>query len=209
VHESGSVEVAHWSQAWQAFGRRAPDGLLEALLARYAEPHRAYHTRQHLRECFEQLEPAAGLAHALADVQLALWFHDAIYDTRAQDNEERSAQWAVDALSGAGADPSIGPRVRALVLATRHAAVPEGPDAQLLVDVDLSILGAPRERFDEYERQVRVEYAWVPEPAFRSARAGVLRGFLARPHIFSTPWFADRREASARANLERSLAALG
>jgi predicted metal-dependent HD superfamily phosphohydrolase len=203
------VEIAHWNRAWDAWGLRAPDGLLEALLARYAEPHRAYHTRQHLRECFEQLEPAAGSAHALAEVQLALWFHDAIYDPRAQDNEERSAQWAGDALRAVGADPSIGLRVRALVLATRHAAVPEGPDAQLLVDVDLSILGAPRARFDEYERQVRVEYGWVPEPAFRAARANVLRGFLARPRIYSTEGFADRLEAAARANLERSLAALG
>jgi predicted metal-dependent HD superfamily phosphohydrolase len=203
-----SLEVAHWNHAWQAWDLRAPDGCLEALLARYAEPHRAYHTRQHLRECFEQLEPAAGLARALPDVQLALWFHDAIYDPRAQDNEERSAQWAAEALAAADADPALAPRVRALVLATRHAAVPEGADAQLLVDVDLSILGAPRARFDEYERQIRVEYAWVPEPAFRSARANVLRGFLARPRVFSTPWFHARLEEPARANLQRSLASL-
>ena len=204
-----TLEIAHWNQAWELWALRAPDGLLEALLTRYAEPQRAYHTRQHLRDCFEQLDPAAGLARALSEVQLALWFHDAIYDPRAQDNEERSARWAADALEAAGADPAIAPRVRALVLATRHAAVPEGGDAQLLVDVDLSILGAAPARFDEYERQIRVEYAWVPEPAFRSARAGMLRGFLTRPRIFSTAWFGERLEAPARANLERSLAALG
>src|SRR5262245_20829361 len=113
------LEVAHWSRAWDAWGLRPPDGLLAELLARYAEPHRAYHTRQHLRDCFEQLELAAPLAGALPEVQLGLWFHDAIYDPRAQDNEERSAQWAVDALSAAGADPALAPRVRALVLATR------------------------------------------------------------------------------------------
>jgi predicted metal-dependent HD superfamily phosphohydrolase len=206
--EFGAIEIAHWSQAWEAQSLAVPAGLLDALLARYAEPQRAYHTRQHLRECFEHLEPARSLAHALPEVQLALWFHDAIYDPRARDNEERSAQWAADSLAGAGAAPETADRVRALVLATRHAAAPEAADARLLVDVDLSILGAPPARFDEYERQIRIEYAWVPEPAFVQARANVLRGFLARPSIFNTPWFAARLEAPARANLEQSLAAL-
>jgi predicted metal-dependent HD superfamily phosphohydrolase len=141
-------------------------------------------------------------------VQLALWFHDAIYDPRAQDNEERSARWADEVLGAAGASPASAARVRALVLATRHAAVPEDPDAQLLVDVDLSILGAAPGRFAEYERQIGVEYSWVPRDAFRQGRANVLRRFLARERIFSTPWFHQRLESRARANLERSLAAL-
>ena len=169
---------------------------------------RAYHTLQHLRECFAQLAPVESCAEHLAEVELALWFHDALYDTRAQDNEERSADWARQALAQAGVPAEVGARVRALVLATRHAALPEVGDAQLLVDVDLSILGAAPVRFDEYERQIRQEYAWVPDAAFRQARANVLRGFLARPRIFGTPWFANRLEAPARANLARSLHAL-
>ncbi len=203
------LEIGHWSHAWQAWSIRPPVGLLDALLARYAEPQRAYHTRQHLRECFAQLEPARSLARALPELQLALWFHDAIYDPRAQDNEERSAQWAVESLGAAGAAPDVAQRVGALVLATRHAAVPECADAQLLVDVDLSILGASEARFDEYERQIRAEYAWVPEAAFRHARARVLHGFLARPRLCGTGWFGERLETRARAHLERSLRALG
>lgn len=204
-----TTEVAHWSQAWSAWELPTPPGLLEALLARYAEPHRAYHTRQHLRECFEHLEDARALARALPEIQIALWFHDAIYDPRAQDNEERSAEWASGALLEADVPPAVASRVRALVLATRHAAIPEHADAQLLVDVDLAILGAVPARFSEYEQQIRVEYAWVPDDAFRRARAGVLRGFLSRPHVFGTASFRERLEAPARANLERSLAALG
>ena len=199
------MERECWRDAWQALGVTAPAGLLDALVARYAEPHRAYHTLQHLRECFEALASGASLAEHLAEVQLALWFHDAIYDTRAQDNEEQSARWASESLAQAGAQEDAVARVHDLVMATKHAAVPTGRDAQLLVDVDLSILGAPEARFAEYERQVRREYAWVPEDGFRRARARVLESFLARPRIYSTRWFEQRLEERARANLSRSI----
>jgi predicted metal-dependent HD superfamily phosphohydrolase len=198
-------ERAQWDAAWKTLARPAPPGLLSDLAARYAEPHRAYHTLQHLRECFVQLEPAADLADHLAEVQLALWFHDAIYDTRAHDNEERSARWARDALLTAGVDREPAERVEHLVLATKHDATPESADARLLVDVDLSILGADGARFREYEEQVRREYAWVPDTTFRERRAQVLTRFLARPSIYSTPRFAARLEQQARTNLSRSL----
>ena len=107
-----------------------------------------------------------------------------------------------------GAPDETAGRVRDLVLATKHDAVPETVDARLLVDVDLAILGAPRGRFAEYEAQVRREYAWVPEPAFRTARAKILGEFLARPAIYSTPGFRGRLEARARENLARSIGEL-
>ena len=198
-------ERAQWDAAWDALGRPAPDGLLSDLAARYAEPHRAYHTLQHLRECFVQLEPVTDLAEHLAEVQLALWFHDAIYDTRGHDNEERSARWAREALLAAGVDREPAERVERLVLATKHDATPEGADARLLVDVDLSILGADGARFREYEAQIRLEYAWVPDTTFRERRAQVLTRFLARPSIYSTSRLAARLEQQARSNLSRSL----
>lgn len=183
-------ERAQWDAAWRTLGRSAPRGLLSKLAARYAEPHRAYHTLQHLRECFVQLEPAGGLAQHLAEVQLALWFHDAVYDTHAHDNEERSARLAREALVESGVCRETAERVEGLVLATKHNATPEGADARLLVDVDLSILGADGARFREYERQIRHEYS---------------TSFLERPSIYSTPPFAARLERPARTNLSRSL----
>ena len=96
-----------------------------------------------------------------------------------------------------------------MVMATRHAAVPPDPDARVLVDVDLSILGAPAARFDEYEAQVREEYAWVPGFIYRRERRKILQGFLARPAIFSTAPFLERYEQQARVNIGRSLGALG
>jgi predicted metal-dependent HD superfamily phosphohydrolase len=82
--------------------------------------------------------------------------------------------------------------VHALVMATGHDAVPQGRDQEVLVDIDLSILGATPARFDEYEQQVRAEYAWVPEFLFRRKRRAILGQFLARPR--STP---PRRCASS------------
>ncbi len=202
------LERARWEDAWKTLGVPEPQGVFTELVARYAEPHRAYHTLQHLRECFEVLEPACALASHLAEVQLALWFHDAIYDTRKQDNEDESARWAYSSIVTAHASPETATRVRDLVVATKHNAVPEGADAQLLIDVDLSILGADEARFAEYEKQIRQEYSWVPEEGFRQARAQVLASFLARASIYSTPWFASRLEERARTNLRRSLGEL-
>ena len=203
------TEQEKWSETWSRLGVAAPEWLLVELVARYSEPHRFYHTLQHLRECFSALDPTAHLARHLAAVQLALWFHDAFYDTRAQDNEEQSAKWAEEALVAGGAGADTAAQVRELVLATKHNAVPEEEDAKLLVDVDLSILGAPEPRFAEYERQVRQEYGWVPEDAFRQGRARILASLLSRASIYSTDWFISRLEEQARKNLSRSLKELG
>ncbi|HSE86083.1 MAG TPA: N-methyl-D-aspartate receptor NMDAR2C subunit [Candidatus Binatia bacterium] len=199
------TEQEQWSETWSRLGAAAPEGLFAELVARYSEPNRFYHTLQHLRECFSILDLASHLARRLAEVQLALWFHDAFYDTRGQDNEEQSAQWAEESLVAAGAGLDAAARVRELVLATKHNAVPEEEDAKLLVDVDLSILGAAEPRFAEYERQVRQEYGWVPEDAFRQGRARILASLLNRASLYSTAWFVSRLEEQARKNLSRSL----
>src|SRR5687768_3337965 len=105
------TEQERWSETWSRLGAVAPETLLAELVGRYSEPHRFYHTLQHLRECFSVLEPASHLARHLGEVQLALWFHDAIYDTRAQDNEELSARWAEQSLVAAGASSDTAAQV--------------------------------------------------------------------------------------------------
>jgi len=201
---------AAWNTAWQALGARADglDALLSAVLACYREPHRHYHTVQHLDECFERLAPLRDRAAHPAEVEVALWFHDAVYDVQRHDNEARSATWAVDALTARGVGAAAAQRVHRLVMATRHSAPTDTPDETLLVDVDLSILGADPARFDEYERQIRAEYAWVPEPVFRARRRAVLEQFLARERLYGTPPLAALLERPARENLARSIARL-
>lgn len=198
-----------WDRASGALGLRAGNrALRDTVLARYAEPHRRYHTLQHLRECLSWFASVLPQAEHPGEVEFALWFHDAIYALRGHDNEALSAQWAVAELAAAGAEADVMARVQSLVLATRHSALPQTPDEQLLVDVDLAILGAPPARFDEYEAQVRDEYSFVPPEVFQARRADILAGFLARPVIYSTPGLRDVLESQARANLLRSMAAL-
>jgi predicted metal-dependent HD superfamily phosphohydrolase len=165
---------------------RRNEALRQRLLASYREPQRRYHTLQHLAECIARFEPVQDLATSPGEVELALWFHDAVYDVRRHDNEARSAAWARDELLAAPAAAAAAARVHALVMSTRHDALPEPGDAMLLVDIDLSILGASPDRFDEYEAQIRAEYAWVEDRVFRSKRRSILTAFLARPTIFGT-----------------------
>lgn len=196
-----------WRRAWAGIGA-AGEGtaLFERLKAAYAEPQRHYHTLQHLGECLALFDGARTLADRPHEVELALWFHDAVYEVKRHDNEQRSADWAREALRDAGVGGDAAQRVHDLVMATRHTAVPAGRDERLLVDIDLSILGAERARFDEYERQIRREYAYVPGFLFRRKRREILKGFLDRPAIYGTPHFHDALEARARENLARAIA---
>jgi predicted metal-dependent HD superfamily phosphohydrolase len=198
-----------WREAWAAIGVDAPRGpLFDELLARYREPHRHYHTLQHLGECIAWLQREQAAAERSGEVALALWFHDAIYDVHAHDNEHRSADWAHRALLTSGVAADAARRVHDLVMATKHDTVPRGMDAELLVDIDLSILGAERERFDEYERQVHAEYSFVPDEVRLPRRGAILQRFLNRPVIYSTPRMHAHLEARARENLQRSISAL-
>src|SRR5690349_10108880 len=150
-----------WLAVWHALGGRPPRQLHDEVVARYGEPHRHYHTARHLDECFAYFDQIGQFAAHPAEVALALWFHDAIYQPRRQDNEERSADWARATAIAAGAPTASAERVHALIMATRHDALPQSVDGEVLVDIDLAILGAVPARFDEYERDVRAEYAWV------------------------------------------------
>lgn len=199
------IDQERWTSAWRGLDALPRQGLFETVLEHYSEKHRAYHTLQHLDECFAALDPASHLAQRIAEVELALWFHDVIYKTEGSGSEEASAQWAEQELLAGGAPSEAAGRVAGLIMQTKHDAVPEAADAQLLVDVDLSILGAQEARFDEYEAQVRQEYSWVPGMLFRRNRAKLLTSLLERPSLYSTTWFGERLEERARLNLGRSL----
>jgi predicted metal-dependent HD superfamily phosphohydrolase len=198
-----------WIQLWTKV-TAGVDGwpVFQELASLYSQPHRHYHNLHHIAECLAEFDSARHLARQPAAVELAIWFHDAIYDTRAHDNEERSAELAKRRISGAGGDPALGESVAALVMATKAHDPALHPDAPLLVDVDLSILGQADARFQEYETQIRREYEWVPEATFAAKRAEVLERFLARERIYTTELFFAKYEERARANLRSSLRAL-
>jgi predicted metal-dependent HD superfamily phosphohydrolase len=202
------LSLEAWSALWNRLGARHQPGARHAeVLARYAEPHRAYHTGEHIARILTLLDGVRGRLRRPDEAELAVWLHDLVYDPRATDNEARSADLAAAWLAEGGADATRGERVRTLIMATRHAAPPTEHDARYVVDVDLSILGAPPTEFDRYELQVREEYRFLSDSEWRTGRARVLRRFLDQPRIFLTPELAAF-EAPARANLARSIAQL-
>lgn len=190
-----------WASAWSDLGLQPPPGLFDQLVRAYEEPQRHYHSLQHLSECLAHFEQVRHLAQQPGEVAIALWFHDAIYDVRGKDNERQSADWAIRVLVSCQASQAVLARVERLIMATRHDATPCAPDEQLLVDIDLAILGATPERFAEYDALVRAEYAWVPAWVYRLKRRRVLKAFLARPSLYSTAYFKGRYERQARINL--------
>jgi predicted metal-dependent HD superfamily phosphohydrolase len=200
------LQERRWRQLWGRLrGAGDPSALHADLVARYSERGRFYHTLTHIEHCLGELEWARPLAHDPDAVELALWFHDAVYDSKARDNEERSAQLAMAALQAAALPESLGWEVARLIDVTRHEAAPADIDARIVVDVDLSILGQAESIYDEYEDQVRREYAWVPGDTFAARRAEFLRALLARPTLFGTPLFQERYERPARHNIKRWL----
>ena len=194
-----------WSFAWQALARPAPLHLRLVLQTAWSERHRRYHDLVHLRECLALWTIWQGRCDRPEEVALALWFHDAVYGTSFNDNELLSAAWAARSLGQAGVASEISQRVFDLVMATCHDAEPDGRDAQLLVDIDLAILGSSPVRFKVYDRDICLEYEAVPKPKYREGRRRVLESFLKRESIYRTDVGRELLEAQARINLRDAL----
>jgi predicted metal-dependent HD superfamily phosphohydrolase len=202
-----SISIERWQSTWSKLGLEAPQApLFDSIIQHYSEPHRYYHTVRHLEECFAKLEELRAEAQCLGEIELALWFHDAVYALSRHDNEEKSAKWAYTCLQAVNAPSEMMERVYSLVMATRHNAPSSDIDAKILVDVDLSILAAPCSRFQEYEQQIRNEYRHVPSLQFNQKRKEVLEIFLNRSRIFNTNTFFERYELQARNNIVQAIA---
>ncbi|MFF9350883.1 hypothetical protein [Streptomyces sp. NPDC014734] len=185
-------------------GAPGPDPLPYAdnLLARWAEPQRHYHTTAHLIAVLDHVDTLAGYATDVDAVRLAAWFHDAVYRPDRSENEERSAALAERALPEAGVPAEVTAEVARLVrLTVTHDPAEGDADGEVLCDADLAILAAPPREYAAYAAQVREEYGFVPDDAFREGRATVLRQLLDLPGLFRTPLGAERWEPRARQNL--------
>ena len=189
-------------------GHDSARAVFHDLYARYTAADRRYHDIHHIDDCLQLFDTVRALALQPDAIEFAIWFHDAIYDSRKSDNEASSASLADSALAQLGVPRATRQSVCDLIIATQHNAPPADPDAALLVDIDLSILGQPATKFDAYEAGVRFEYAWVTDSAFRAGRSKVLQSFLDRTRIYTTNYFSAAFESAARQNLNRSLANL-
>ncbi|MER8896339.1 hypothetical protein [Mesorhizobium sp. M0676] len=187
--------------------------LKQELSGFYRAEGRHYHNLAHIEAMLALAGNYRASLHDPEAVEAAIWFHDAIYDSKAKDNEAQSAALAEERLAGR-TDAGRLDRIGAMILATSTHQLPSFDDAaalrdaSLFLDMDLSILGAAPDAFDAYERAVRREYAWVEEPMWRAGRGAVLKSFLSRNHIFHTDEFRQRFEPQARQNIARSIEAL-
>ena len=203
--------MRHLAPAWLDLARRvqARDdvaGAGAALLGRWAEPHRAYHDLAHLSEVLERVDLLAPEADRPDAVLLAAWFHDAVYDPTADDNEERSAQLAETTLTRLRLPPDLVDEVARLVrLTATHDVGPDDANGAVLCDADLAVLAADGPRYPSYVEGVRREYAHVDDTAFAQGRAQVLSTLLDRPALFRTAHGRSAWEQRARANVTAEL----
>lgn len=178
------------------------------LRARYTADGRFYHTLAHIADVLHHIQPHLAQAHNPLALQLAAWFHDAVYDPRRHDNEAQSAAYATAVLTNLGAaDGVIAETARLIRLTEQHETAVADTDGHILLDADLAILAAAPARYDAYAQAIRREYAYVPEEAYRQARTAVLARLLARSRLFFLLAHAAW-EAPARSNLRRELARL-
>lgn len=195
----------HWVTKYETHvPRDTLNHTLQDLERRYSEKHRFYHNLRHIEECLAEFSEVEHIIPNPFEVWLAIWFHDAVYDPKVRDNEERSSLLAERSLETALSRDSV-QLVSQLIHSTKHDSVSIDSNHQYLADIDLSILGQNTERFTEYEMDIRREYSWVAEDRFKEGRMEILKRFLERSRIYQTCHFYDKYEKKARENLTQPI----
>lgn len=174
------------------------------LMEQFRQPHRHYHDQKHIAHCLAELDTARNEIGNPDMVELALWFHDAIYEPGDRNNELRSAElflsYAQTALPA-----TLAKEVYDAILVTVHQRQPERNNARFVVDIDLSSFGLPWPEFMADCHALRKEQVNVPDSEFYTSKRKFLRGLIDRSSIFVTPSFRQRYEDAARTNIERYL----
>lgn len=202
------MDRQRWVTLMNQIGTTESIDMYDRLGSAYTETHRAYHTTEHIEDCLGQLDEVFDLAKNANEIEIALWFHDAVYSVKTGGNERKSAKMAIDFLRGTGVSNEFGINVNRHILATEHKGQPSDPDTALVVDIDLSVLGTEPKVYDQFEVNVRTEYSWVPENMYRQKRKTILNGFLRRDAIYQTAHYHSTREQQARKNIARVISSL-
>lgn len=169
---------------------------------------RYYHNLSHVEMCLKELDNLRKLKDIKYDfnsIELAIWYHDIIYDTKKNNNEEKSAEYVIKVLNTAKLSSKIINKIKTLILSTKHQKPSRKKDERLLQDIDICIFGQSKEIFEEYEKNIRKEYSWVPLKKYKEGRIKVLQYFLNKPTIYNTEIFRKKYEHKARTNLKQSV----
>ena len=180
----------------------AIENLFNSIVEHYSAKNRAYHNLSHIQSLLSLSESLPDKIQSRDAFYFAIWFHDLIYDTKSSDNEEKSAEFAVEALAGLGVPEQTIAVTREMILATKHHRADDlSWDVKAFLDLDTSILGAPEDIYKEYSRAIRKEYSWVPGFLYRKGRMKVLNDFLEREFIYCTEEIRMKYEMQARRNI--------
>ena len=176
------------------------------IITRYSEPHRTYHTLNHIHHIFQKLDRLSHPIHDRTSLTLAIWLHDIIYNPKAKDNEQQSAHFAHQLLTPLQIPDRTLHTIQTLILTTQHHNPnPYSTDQQILCDLDLAILGSPPKTYRQYAQAIRSEYAWIPQPDYCQGRIQILKTFLNRDRLYHIPELRDRYETQARQNLQQEI----
>ena len=196
-----------WKKLFEGKDGSLLEEAFDLIVGRYAESHRFYHTMSHVLSCLRQLDDLPDFKNKHL-VEIALWFHDVVYEPLKTNNEEESALFAQKTMLRLDIDDESITRIMALIILTKHPSQPKTLDEQYLIDVDLSILGSKPALYAQYETWIRKEYRYVPSFLYKKGRRKVLKSFLDQPTIYSSAVFRERYERIARTNLESAILAL-
>ncbi len=183
--------------------------VFQDLVSRYSESERHYHNLKHILAMLKELDDVSLDRTDFIELSFAIWFHDAVYDSRWKNNEELSAQLAHIVAHRLNMPPAFMTKVTGLIMATKHDVIPTNQLQQIIVDIDLTILGKEKTRFQKYEDDIRREYSWASPEEYRHGRLAVLTRFLDRPRIYMTAHFYKKYEHAARKNLVLAISGLG
>jgi len=183
--------------------------LSKKIAEEYQTENRSYHNFEHIENLLSFLKERESEIRDLNGVKLAAWLHDVVYDTMANDNEEKSAQYAQNYLEQLGIPEETIAHVVALIRATvKHEAIENDSDSAIFLDADLAILGSSEENYDKYAAKIRKEYEWVSDEPYRAGRIKVLKKILQRPQIYFTERAGKELEQQAKVNIEREISRL-
>lgn len=209
MNDLPGILEAEWRKDAARLDARPACAIITDLLARHGEPQRRYHGRGHLCSLFYLMALHAPHIPPGSSPRLAIWWHDAVYDPQARDNEDRSAELAREQLAQLSAPAALIQTTANLILMTKnHWSGPSAGDGDYFLDADIAILGAPIAVYDRYASDIRQEYAWATDPTYRSGRTAFLQSTLDRRRLFRTDAFETAYGQQARANIARELLSL-
>jgi len=200
--------IALWNRCQSAGGAGSDaEDVYAEVHAYYSEPGRHYHTPKHIEHCLRQFDLASSEMDDPQAVEMAIWFHDLVFDISAEDNELQSARRFVE-LAGESMQSDFKTKVYDLIMTTAPPRMPKTQDEKFMLDIDLSSFGLPWEEFVRDSTAVRKESARLSDEAFFPGQRAFLESLISREHFYFTDFFRSRIEESARSNIRRHLESL-